>query len=53
MQFLKINFAHFRELISEIDPTLSSQDIDGIIFEIDEDGTGVLDFENFQEMMMG
>ena len=46
-------FFRCRELIGEIDPNLSTQDIDGIVYEIDEDGTGVIDFENFQEMMMG
>eukprot|EP00092_Neocalanus_flemingeri_P037428 GFUD01040756.1.p1 GENE.GFUD01040756.1~~GFUD01040756.1.p1 ORF type:complete len:166 (-),score=56.87 GFUD01040756.1:41-538(-) len=48
-----ITIEGFKDLISEIDPSLSSQDIDGIINEVDEDGTGILDFENFQEMMMG
>jgi calmodulin len=29
------------------------QDLDGIIEEVDEDGSGTLDFDEFQEMMMG
>ena len=31
----------------------SLQDLDGIIEEVDEDGSGTLDFDEFQEMMMG
>lgn len=42
-----------REIISEIDPTLTQEDLDGIIDEVDENRTGTLDFEEFQEMMMG
>jgi calmodulin len=29
------------------------QDLDGSIEEVDEDGSGTLDFDEFQEMMMG
>merc|ERR1719369_348933 len=42
-----------KEIIQEIDPTLTDEDLDGIIDEVDEDGSGTLDFDEFQEMMMG
>jgi len=42
-----------KEIIQEIDPTLTEEDLDGIIDEVDEDGSGTLDFDEFQEMMMG
>ena len=36
-----------------IDNTLTEEDLDGIIEEVDEDGSGTMDFDEFQEMMMG
>ena len=42
-----------KEILREIDPTLTEEDLDGIIEEVDEDGSGTLDFDEFQEMMMG
>jgi len=41
-----------REIISELDPRLSSEDLDGIIDEIDIDGSGTMDFDEFCQMMM-
>ena len=35
-----------------MDPNLSEEDLDGIIAEIDEDGSGTMDFDEFCEMMM-
>jgi len=40
-----------REIIAEIDPKLTSSDLDSIIEEVDEDGSGTLDFDEFMEMM--
>ena len=42
-----------REILREIDTTLTEEDLEGIINEVDEDGSGTLDFDEFQEMMMG
>lgn len=47
-----IKMTQIRELISELDPKLSSEDLDGIIEEIDEDGSGTMDFDEFVAMMM-
>ncbi len=42
-----------KEILREIDSTLTEDDLDNIIEEVDEDGSGTLDFDEFQEMMMG
>ena len=42
-----------KEILREIDTTLTEDDLDNIIDEVDEDGSGTLDFDEFQEMMMG
>merc|ERR1712106_536886 len=42
-----------KEILREIDSTLSEEDLDGIVEEVDEDGSGTMDFDEFQEMMMG
>ncbi len=42
----------FREIIAELDTRLTSEDLDGIIEEIDEDGSGTMDFDEFCQMMM-
>jgi len=41
-----------REIISELDARLTKEDLDGIIEEIDEDGSGTMDFDEFCQMMM-
>merc|ERR1711992_442124 len=41
-----------REIIAEVDTKLTSEDLDGIIEEIDEDGSGTMDFDEFCAMMM-
>ena len=41
-----------REIISELDQRLTPEDLDGIIEEIDEDGSGTMDFDEFCQMMM-
>merc|ERR1712020_137429 len=40
------------DVLKEIDPELTEDDLDNIIEEVDEDGSGTLDFDEFQEMMM-
>merc|ERR1712223_1933408 len=42
-----------KEILREIDPTLTEDDLEGIIEEVDEDASGTMDFDEFQEMMMG
>ena len=42
-----------KEILREIDSTLTENDLDNIIEEVDEDGSGTTDFDEFQEMMMG
>merc|ERR1719260_347928 len=42
-----------KEILREIDSTLTENDLDGIVEEVDEDGSGTMDFDEFQEMMMG
>lgn len=34
-----------KEILHEIDPELTNDDLDGIIEEVDEDGSGTLDFD--------
>jgi len=41
-----------RKIIGELDPHMTSEDLDGIIDEIDEDGSGTMDFDEFCQMMM-
>merc|ERR1711994_320441 len=41
------------EILQELDAKLTSEEIKGIIEEIDEDGSGTVDFDEFMEMMTG
>lgn len=42
-----------REILRELDNKLTETDLDGIIDEVDEDGSGTLDFDEFMTMMAG
>merc|ERR1711884_1011836 len=42
-----------KEILRELDNKLTEEDLDGIIEEVDEDGSGTLDFDEFMEMMAG
>nr|2JNF_A Chain A, Troponin C [Lethocerus indicus]CAD55595.1 troponin C [Lethocerus indicus] len=42
-----------REILAELDETLSSEDLDAMIDEIDADGSGTVDFEEFMGVMTG
>jgi len=42
-----------REILSALDDKLGPEDLDGIIAEIDTDGSGTVDFDEFMEMMTG
>jgi calmodulin len=41
-----------RGLIGELLAPLTEEELDGIIEELDEDGSGTMDFDEFCEMMM-
>ena len=53
---MEIILVHFRYipglLIFFLYFRLTSEDLDGIIEEIDEDGSGTMDFDEFCQMMM-
>jgi len=42
-----------KEILREIDNKLTEDNLDSIIEEVDEDGSGTLDFDEFMEMMSG
>lgn len=42
-----------KEILREIDSTLSEENLDLIVDEVDEDGSGTLDFDEFMAMMTG
>lgn len=42
-----------KEILRELDNRLTEADLNGIIEEVDEDGSGTLDFDEFMEMMNG
>ncbi|XP_059470603.1 troponin C [Neocloeon triangulifer] len=48
-----ITTATLREILAALDDKLTSDDLDGIITEIDTDGSGTVDFDEFMEMMTG
>ncbi|XP_015186417.1 PREDICTED: troponin C, isoform 1-like isoform X1 [Polistes dominula] len=43
----------FRDILHELDDQLSPEELDMIIEEVDTDGSGTLDFEEFMEVMTG
>ena len=42
-----------REILRELDNKLTEDDLSNIIEEVDEDGSGTLDVDEFMEMMAG
>jgi len=42
-----------KQILHEIDDKLTEHELDGIIEEVDEDGSGTVDFDEFMEMMTG
>jgi len=42
-----------KEILQELDNKLTEDDLDNIIEEVDEDGSGTVDFDEFMEMMTG
>ena len=47
-----ITTGQIREILMEVDPNIKSEDLDDVIDEIDEDGSGNLDFEAFCRLML-
>ncbi|XP_018394459.1 PREDICTED: troponin C-like [Cyphomyrmex costatus] len=48
-----ITTAVFRDILHELDDKLSPEELDLMIEEIDADGSGTLDFDEFMEVMTG
>lgn len=48
-----ITTSTLKEILAALDDKLSGEDLDGIINEIDTDGSGTVDFDEFMEMMTG
>jgi len=48
-----ITTAVLREILKALDDKLTPADLDGMISEIDTDGSGTVDFDEFMEMMTG
>ncbi|KAK3857098.1 hypothetical protein Pcinc_035026 [Petrolisthes cinctipes] len=42
-----------KEILKELDNRLTEEELDGIVDEVDEDGSGTLDFDEFVAMMAG
>jgi len=42
-----------KEIMKELDPKLTKDELEQIIEEVDEDGSGTVDFDEFMEMMTG
>jgi calmodulin len=42
-----------KEIFRELDNTINADDLDEMIEEIDSDGSGTVDFEEFMEVMTG
>ncbi|BES91751.1 troponin C [Nesidiocoris tenuis] len=42
-----------KEILAALDDKLTPEDLDGMISEIDTDGSGTVDFDEFMEMMTG
>ncbi|CAH1106683.1 unnamed protein product [Psylliodes chrysocephalus] len=48
-----ITTATLKEILRALDDKLNARELDGIIAEIDTDGSGTVDFDEFMEMMTG
>ena len=42
-----------KEILREIDADLDEEELDDIVTEVDEDGSGTVDFNEFMVMMTG
>ncbi|RZB84942.1 EF-hand 7 domain containing protein [Asbolus verrucosus] len=48
-----ITTSTLKEILKELDDKLTSEELDGIIAEIDTDGSGTVDYDEFMEVMTG
>uniref|UniRef100_A0A1W7RAV8 Calglandulin n=1 Tax=Hadrurus spadix TaxID=141984 RepID=A0A1W7RAV8_9SCOR len=48
-----INVSDLRQILRALDDKLTEDELDDMIAEIDTDGSGTVDFEEFMEMMTG
>jgi len=48
-----ISIETLKEILRELDSKLSEDELDGIVEEVDVDGSGTLDFDEFMKMMTG
>uniref|UniRef100_A0A646QI96 Calglandulin n=1 Tax=Hemiscolopendra marginata TaxID=943146 RepID=A0A646QI96_9MYRI len=48
-----INVSDLREILRALDDSLKEDELDEMIAEIDTDGSGTVDFDEFMEMMTG
>ncbi|EFA10024.1 troponin C [Tribolium castaneum] len=48
-----ITTSTLKEILKELDNNLSNEELDGIIAEIDTDGSGTVDYDEFMEVMTG
>ncbi|KAH0816292.1 hypothetical protein GEV33_006499 [Tenebrio molitor] len=48
-----ITTSTLKEILKELDNNLSNEELDGIITEIDTDGSGTVDYDEFMEVMTG
>ena len=42
-----------KEILREIDAELTESELDEVVDEVDEDGSGTVDFDEFMAMMTG
>ncbi|XP_063700635.1 troponin C-like [Culicoides brevitarsis] len=48
-----LELAEFKSVLKEIEPELPDQELDDIVDEVDADGSGRIEFEEFLEVMIG
>ena len=48
-----INVSDLRDILRALDDNVSEEELDEMIAEIDADGSGTVDFDEFMEMMSG
>ncbi|CAK5034976.1 unnamed protein product [Meloidogyne enterolobii] len=48
-----INVSDLREILRALDDKITDDELDEMIAEIDTDGSGTVDFDEFLEMMSG
>jgi calmodulin len=49
----EINTSVIKEILMKLDDEITEDDVDEMIYEIDEDGSGWVDYEEFKKLMLG